>query len=380
MTFTARLSETTAEVDESQSECCVSLSIPTPAASFPSHLTHSIPAGNNSQEELSDLMAAAEADNNASPSPSTSASAPSPSQDELAFVQMTDIVHEMARNEMIGPNITQAFTDLIAAKDSKLLKAYGAYLVTKNGADLVDSMLRIVIATVEHKVKEPLPTAAASAPAAATPGMVPVADQKTVINILLRSKALSPEAAERLLAGVDRGDREVQGAFRGYMEHKDIYRLMEDLKKVGNAQQEDGEEEQEDEEQDYEDQQDDDQDQDDDQEDGEEEEQGLDEDDRGSLETRFLAVIHSMSLTDLETAALRLAIAKDNRNVRMAIESYRGSGDEDALKARLVQVAREIIRETLEEDAEDEEEDEEEGDEEEVRALCLVLCASPDPL
>lgn len=78
-----------------------------------------------------------------------------------------------------------------------------------------------------------------------------------------------------------------------------------------------------------------------------------------------MAVVQSMDLTDIETAALRLAIAKDDPSVRRAIDLYRVTQSESALKQALLNVARETIRSTLESnDEEDDEEDEEDEDEE----------------
>lgn len=89
-------------------------------------------------------------------------------------------------------------------------------------------------------------------------------------------------------------------------------------------------------------------------------------DDRESVEMKFVQVIQSMQLSDIETAALRLAIAKDDESVRRAIDTYRVTSNDAALKQSLLHAARETIRTTLENDVDNDEEDgDEEGDEEE---------------
>ena len=78
-----------------------------------------------------------------------------------------------------------------------------------------------------------------------------------------------------------------------------------------------------------------------------------------------MQVIQSMQLSDIETAALRLAIAKDDESVRRAIDNYRVTSNDTALKQALLHVARETIRTTLENDVEDDEEDDDEEEEDE---------------
>lgn len=80
---------------------------------------------------------------------------------------------------------------------------------------------------------------------------------------------------------------------------------------------------------------------------------------------KFVQVIQSMQLSDIETAALRLAIAKDDESVRRAIDTYRVTSNDAALKQALLHAARETIRNTLENDVDDDEEDGDEEEEEE---------------
>lgn len=82
------------------------------------------------------------------------------------------------------------------------------------------------------------------------------------------------------------------------------------------------------------------------------------------MENKFISVVQSLQLTDIETAALRLAIARDDANVRRAIDAYRLTQSEAMLKQDLVAVARETIRLTLEEGDDDDDDDDEAGEEE----------------
>lgn len=58
------------------------------------------------------------------------------------------------------------------------------------------------------------------------------------------------------------------------------------------------------------------------------------------MESRFLQIVQRMQLTHLETAALRLAIARDDAAVKNAIEAFRASLDESALMDALRYVWR----------------------------------------
>lgn len=56
-----------------------------------------------------------------------------------------------------------------------------------------------------------------------------------------------------------------------------------------------------------------------------------------------------MQLTNLETAGLRLAIAKDDNAVRQSIETFRSDNDQDNLMDNLRSIARATIAETMSE-------------------------------
>jgi hypothetical protein len=61
----------------------------------------------------------------------------------------------------------------------------------------------------------------------------------------------------------------------------------------------------------------------------------MDEDDGATIESKFLQIVQRMHLTHLETAALRLAIARDDAAVKQAIESFRSTLNENVLMSTL---------------------------------------------
>jgi hypothetical protein len=93
-------------------------------------------------------------------------------------------------------------------------------------------------------------------------------------------------------------------------------------------------------------------------------ENDFDEDDCQTIEMRFLNIVQNMSLSKLETAALRLAISRSDPKIRAALESFRSSRDDSELKKSLHNIARRTIDTTLAEAGYELAEDDEVGDEE----------------
>ncbi len=60
-----------------------------------------------------------------------------------------------------------------------------------------------------------------------------------------------------------------------------------------------------------------------------------------------MTIVQSMNLNSLETAALRLAIARDDPTIRQSLEAFRASRNEHQLISALRRVASEIIDETV---------------------------------
>ena len=67
------------------------------------------------------------------------------------------------------------------------------------------------------------------------------------------------------------------------------------------------------------------------------------------VEQQFLKVIQEMKLSHLETAALRLAIARDDGAIKAALELFKSNLDKNALTNNLRNVARHTVETTLDE-------------------------------
>lgn len=72
-------------------------------------------------------------------------------------------------------------------------------------------------------------------------------------------------------------------------------------------------------------------------------------DDRESVESIFLNIVQNMQLNHLETAALRLAIARDDGAIRSCLEDFRKHRSEAALMQNLRAIAQRTIESTLHE-------------------------------
>ncbi len=104
---------------------------------------------NNSKEDLDVLMRAVSAEKNEEQGEDSLTSA----EEDIALSQIQEIVNEMLKSDMIGPGIAEEFRKLIRARDLRLIEAYTVYQSNKSGAELVNSLLKIVIAAVEATPK-----------------------------------------------------------------------------------------------------------------------------------------------------------------------------------------------------------------------------------
>ena len=71
--------------------------------------------------------------------------------------------------------------------------------------------------------------------------------------------------------------------------------------------------------------------------------------DQASIEKKFLTIVQTMSLSSVETAALRLAIARGDAHIRDALEIFKLEQDEDRLVETLRTIAKATISATMEE-------------------------------
>ena len=83
-----------------------------------------------------------------------------------------------------------------------------------------------------------------------------------------------------------------------------------------------------------------------------------------------MSTIQNMNLSQLETAALRLAISREDSDIRAALEAFKKDRDESALVKKLRETAKKMITSTLDEAgyqlAEDDDDEEEAEEVEEV--------------
>merc|ERR1712196_656164 len=68
-----------------------------------------------------------------------------------------------------------------------------------------------------------------------------------------------------------------------------------------------------------------------------------DDEDKETIEARFLTIVQSMELSNLETAALRFAIARESESVRNCLETYKLTRNDDMLKKSLKSIAESTI-------------------------------------
>jgi hypothetical protein len=376
---------------------------------------------NNSKEDLEILMNSIKGDEEEEES-SSSPAVPKKSPEELAkedhaLTQIEEIVAEMLKSDMIGPGIAEEFRKLVRAREPKLIEAYASYQQTKSGAELVNTLLKIVIAAVEAIPKAaaassaPAPTTSSSAsnlpkpfpmsnnynsnvkpPAApastntntkkspspkksataassstASEAALDPSDQRTVCDILLRyskslaidryfvlilsflfcrARAINNEQFNMLTKLIESNHPQVGRIFTKYEDDKDVYGLIDGLKAISisptanNQRKEEGKKKSSADEEQY------DEDFNEDEEDEDDEEEG-NEGGGTDIETRFMEIIQSMQLTDLETAALRLAIAENDPAIRDAIDRFRVDLDEDNLMNAMKNAARTVIHRTL---------------------------------
>eukprot|EP01032_Pedospumella_encystans_P013349 gene13349-15376_t len=298
----------------------------------------------------------------------------------MAQLQLKGIVAELARNQMISAEVHAVLNRLVSEPDQRLIVAFQRYLTTQEGAKLIDTLLQVAAAelVVDKKIAESTsrdkqqearndrgesPEADSDSnegDSNASSGngenkkdsLLNASDQKTVIDILSRANALTPLQTSSLHALVDANNQTVKRIFLAYESDKDVYALIDSLKAL-RLDPEDGDDE--------------DEESDDDEE--QEEEEFDQEDDGTSVETKFLQIVQRMQLSHLETAALRLAIARNDASVREAIEVFRVRKNESSLMAALRAIATETIRNTLSEtenqDSNDDDEEEEEENEDE---------------
>lgn len=122
---------------------------------------------------------------------------------DAALQQIEEIVSEMLKNDMISPPVASAFARLITDRDERLVEAYQQFMKNRNGTELIDTLLKVVIASVQSGVRAAAASEAStslaatsstksspsrSANATATGGaqVLDKADQKQIVDILFQ--------------------------------------------------------------------------------------------------------------------------------------------------------------------------------------------------
>ena len=158
-------------------------------------------------------------------------------------------------------------------------------------------------------------------------------DRKEIIMMMLDRKALDFDEAQLLMQRLlVEQDEAIHEAFDVFENNHDGSELMKALRALASGEKEEEEEEGEDEK--------------------EEEEEGEDEE-RSSggaadgvtdpTDMLFVDIVESMELTEEETAALRLCVAREDMHLRAALEVFRLERDPDDLKDTLRRIARRTV-------------------------------------
>jgi hypothetical protein len=307
---------------------------------------------------------------------------------DLAQKKLYEVVLELVEEDMINSGTATILMTLINNRDDRVMAAYDVYSEYEDKDDLVDSLLRVARKELQEylsarsaqeedegiemssfkkeqqaadrdryvevemtQMKNPQDDEEEEEEEANEGdqvGLLNSGDQASILDILAKAGAIESHHAERIIQLINENNVEVKNIFLEYERKKDVYHLIENLRSF--MEDSDAEEEQEEDEE---------VDNDDDEE----------EEDSESIETRFLNIIQEMNLSHLETAALRLAIARDDFAIRSALEMFRVSRDEAELIETLRSVAKKTIDTTLTEAGydgiQDEHETGEGGDEEE---------------
>jgi hypothetical protein len=204
----------------------------------------------HSKEELEALMgnAIGEEDKQETKSSMTAAEAELAAAErylaDAALQQIEEIVSEMLKNDMISPPVASAFSSLITDRDKRLVAAYQEFMKNRNGTELIDTLLKIVIASVQadgrlatkgdaagRNTSSTVSSSASDSKASATSGtqVLDKFDQKQIVDILFQSNALTSHAYGKICEMVDNGDVTLGRIFRKYETTKDVMSLVKDL-------------------------------------------------------------------------------------------------------------------------------------------------------
>ena len=274
------------------------------------------------------------------------------------------VVANLANHNIIDDNVKLALVRLISERDERMFAAYDMYQRRKDANDLIDTMVRLgrlahksntgekeaveIEMVPVHKSVTPKPPSGSSTqkPEKPSPAAEPsnllilnTNDMKRFLDMLVQEDVgvLSTTRYALLLRQLDQNDARLIQIFRNYEQHKDVQILVEDLRglEVDVNDTDDNPESAEDSED----------------EDGEDKDDG--EDELDEHDQRFNNVVNSMKLNELETGALRLAILRDDPEVKDALQAFRDDviakrpDSENVLTRKLKMITKNVIANTL---------------------------------
>jgi len=338
----------------------------------------------------------------AAPAPAAAASsaAPAPLQEQARidraedeeadkeYANMVALVRAMKNSSLITATQTNTLLRLLYAEDARALSVFDVFRRTHSSDELLDSLIRLSVHGAQPQDRdgededdddededdedeedededdedeeddyEAGKRPSASATQGPSSAILTPDDQKQVIGVLARAGTVDTPRLAFLNSLVDKRDPALARLFLQYEASKDVLALITGLGALAanaptssvsapasasastfvhswsSAPEDDDDDEDEDDDEDDEDE--------------EEDEEQLDADDSLIIEERLTHIVQGMRLNNLETAALRLAIARDDESVRQALAVFKTTRDEARLANTLRLISRATIEETL---------------------------------
>jgi hypothetical protein len=279
--------------------------------------------------------------------------------------ELIAIIGELAAEGIIDREATSILINLVNNNDERIFGAYDVYKDVEDAQDLIDSLIRIIHVETTKKLPAKLSPAKSNSEMKPSPSKVEVSPsaallnpviQRNVVDVLKKCKALEDEHISVLYRLIEVGNPTTNSLFVQYERDEDVQKLVNSLRTLASSyvsyveddDEDDDDEDDDDEDDDEEDDDDYDDDYDDDDE-GDDDNDGDDNDNNDQyVEQRFLEVVKEMHLTDLDTAALRLAIARDDPQMKNTLESFKSTLNDERLKSDLRSISARTITETLE--------------------------------
>ena len=295
-------------------------------------------------------------------------------------LDLLGVISKLSEHQVIDEAQKLALVRLVNKKDNRIMTAYRDYTSNKNSNALIETVVALAnievrrqraaadaagIEMVEKRASRealPKPPSGSGKSREVAPPAPPDAtteptklldneDQLEIIEILTMHKQLTESKAKLLHALVVKEDKLVRTIFSEYENTKDIRQLISKLQTIDvddlRASESDDDDDLDDRES-Y---------------DEEDDDESLEDEDRDTVEALFSNVVQRMRLSDLETAALRLAIAKNDPIITSAMETFRLSRDTQGLASNLTQIARKYVEEYDMEEEYGQNEDNDVGDE-----------------